>query len=177
MKTKLNTVYITVGVVILVGILFYIFKKPSKSQEKPFVPPIITPLTSSIFLNGKKGKGASVPPKVYPIRYMPTDEEIENEITYIKNNLIQECGGLTAEITVDCFNFFRSKLSKLESMFRIKLNDPTMSEEDKIIGGKLIDTIDKIKPMLTQEFFEANLRGKTLNDIFYIYLLPILETL
>ena len=171
MKQKLNTTYIIIGVVALIGILVYVFRDSLFGKKNQIV--VVAPSPKPAPKPEKKPAPEPAPePEKKPSTpvSIPTDEEITAEVESIKAEMLSTCGGV---FTSECFAIIKNRLPKLETMIRIKLTEPTLSEEDKKGIKKVLDIISMINTVLTDEFFEANLRGKTFEEIGRMFNIPV----
>ncbi len=142
-KKSINTTYIIIGIIIVIGLVLFIFK-------------------DSIF--GKK--------------YISMDE-VESELEKIFIDFINKCGGMNTSVTKECYNIAITKLPKVKKLLNtvFTLNDPNFTEKDKEDIQDLLNFINKLEPQLTDNYYENNIKEKTLEKILTMFDSQMLEDL
>lgn len=159
----MNTTYIIIGVVIVVGIVLFMFRhtifgdkqkssSSSSSSSSPVIVPVPTPTPT---------------PVPTPNMAKKTFDQAQQEAQNMVMELVTVCGGMDAQVTKDCYNIVKSRIPKIKELINsiLTLNDPKFTEGDKKQTIKFIEFINKLEPQLTDDLYENMIKGKTLEQV------------
>ena len=176
MAKKSNyTMYIIIAIVVVIGLVLFIFKDSIFGGKKTV--PVVVSIPAQAQVKAQAQVLAQVLDQAkaqvqtpVPEMAIKTMAEAKKETEKMIEELVNSCGGINVPITEECFKIAKSKIPRIKQLIKIALtfDDPFLNnlpKEKKEMIIKYVDYIDLFETQLNEKFYENYLKGKTINDI------------